>query len=297
MQEKNKFEQQKKEFQSTLSMFSHEIRNPLALITSELQMLSDHHPQLCLDEHWDNIMENLNYIRELLDELSRYQNAGHLSLVSTDTSLWLDRITNTFRPALDYLGIVLETDIPIRGSSPHLELDQTKIVRGSFPIFSTNAQEAIQHAHGKIRICRFCCSDGIQITVHRQWLWYDCPADGTDLFPFCNVQARRHRSRLLSRSRSSKHHGTAPRVESVPGEGTTFIFFCLSDDTEEWKSSFDQSGNVGCIVTPITGKSIIRKKCHDKNLSRRQISEPSFVADHNINHRSHNSKNCTGSAR
>ena len=40
MQEKNKFEQQKKEFQSTLSMFSHEIRNPLALITSELQMLS-----------------------------------------------------------------------------------------------------------------------------------------------------------------------------------------------------------------------------------------------------------------
>ena len=64
MQENNKFEQQKKEFQSTLSMFSHEIRNPLALITSELQMLSDHHPQLCLDEHWDNIMENLNYIRE-----------------------------------------------------------------------------------------------------------------------------------------------------------------------------------------------------------------------------------------
>ena len=120
MQEKNKFEQQKKEFQSTLSMFSHEIRNPLALITSGLQMLSDHHPQLCLDEHWDNIMENLNYIRELLDELSRYQNAGHLSLVSTDTSLWLDRITNTFRPALDYLGIVLETDIP--KDLPHLFL-------------------------------------------------------------------------------------------------------------------------------------------------------------------------------
>ena len=66
MQENSKFEQQKKEFQSTLSMFSHEIRNPLALITSELQMLSDHHPQLCLDEHWDNIMENLNYIRGLL---------------------------------------------------------------------------------------------------------------------------------------------------------------------------------------------------------------------------------------
>lgn len=61
--------------------------------------------------------------------------------------------------------------------------------------------------------------------------------------------------------------------------------------------STNQSCNVGCIVHSCTGKSIIkRKKCHNKNLSCRQISEPSFVADHNINHRSHNSKNCTGSS-
>ena len=83
MQEKNIITQSKKEFQSMLSTFSHEIRNPLALITSEMQMLSDSQPQLCFNEHWDNIMENLNYIRELLDELSRYQNAGHITLVQT----------------------------------------------------------------------------------------------------------------------------------------------------------------------------------------------------------------------
>ena len=87
MQEKNIITQTKKEFQSMLSTFSHEIRNPLALITSEMQMLSDSQPQLCFNEHWDNIMENLNYIRELLDELSRYQKAGHISLVQTDLSI------------------------------------------------------------------------------------------------------------------------------------------------------------------------------------------------------------------
>lgn len=113
MQEKNIITQTKKEFQSMLSTFSHEIRNPLALITSEMQMLSDSQPQLCFNEHWDNIMENLNYIRELLDELSRYQNAGHISLVQTDLSICLDRITSSFRPALDYLGISFETDIPV----------------------------------------------------------------------------------------------------------------------------------------------------------------------------------------
>ena len=56
MQEKNIITQTKKEFQSMLSTFSHEIRNPLALITSEMQMLSDSQPQLCFNEHWDNIM-------------------------------------------------------------------------------------------------------------------------------------------------------------------------------------------------------------------------------------------------
>lgn len=54
-----------------------------------------------------------------------------------------------FRPALDYLGLVLETDIP--KDLPHLELDQTKIRQALFNLLR-NAQEAIQHAHGKIQI-------------------------------------------------------------------------------------------------------------------------------------------------
>ena len=112
MQEKNIITQTKKEFQSMLSTFSHEIRNPLALITSEMQMLSDSQPQLCFNEHWDNIMENLNYIRELLDELSRYQNAGHITLVQTNLSICLDRITVPF----DRHWTTLES--PLRLTSP-----------------------------------------------------------------------------------------------------------------------------------------------------------------------------------
>ena len=86
-------------------------------------------------------MENLNYIRELLDELSRYQNAGHISLVQTDLSICLDRITSSFRPALDYLGISFETDIP--RDLPQISLDQTKIRQALFNLLR-NAQESIQ---------------------------------------------------------------------------------------------------------------------------------------------------------
>lgn len=61
MQEKNIITQSKKEFQSMLSTFSHEIRNPLALITSEMQMLSDSQPQLCFNEHWITLWKSELY--------------------------------------------------------------------------------------------------------------------------------------------------------------------------------------------------------------------------------------------
>ena len=219
MQEKNIITQSKKEFQSMLSTFSHEIRNPLALITSEMQMLSDSQPQLCFNEHWDNIMENLTYIRELLDELSRYQNAGHISLVQTDLSICLDRITNSFRPALDYLGISFETDIP--RDLPQISLDQTKIRQALFNLLR-NAQESIQHAHGKIQIAASAVSDGIQITVHDNGCGMTAQQTEQIFFPFVTYKPGGTGLGLaVTRQIIEAHHGTL-RVESVPGEGTTF---------------------------------------------------------------------------
>lgn len=98
MQENLTLEQQKKELQMTLSKFTHEIRNPVALIQSELQMLASAHPELNSYDGWYGIMENLEYIRELLNELSRYNNAEHLSPVQTDITLLLKSIIRSFLP-------------------------------------------------------------------------------------------------------------------------------------------------------------------------------------------------------
>ena len=222
MQEKNIITQSKKEFQSMLSTFSHEIRNPLALITSEMQMLSDSQPQLCFNEHWDNIMENLNYIRELLDELSRYQNAGHISLVQTDLSICLDRITSSFRPALDYLGISFETDIP--RDLPQISLDQTKIRQALFNLLR-NAQEAIQHAHGKIRITASAVSDGIRITVHDNGCGMTAEQMEQIFFPFVTYKPGGTGLGLaVTRQIIEAHQGTL-QVESIPEKGSTFYIF------------------------------------------------------------------------
>ena len=191
MQEKNIITQTKKEFQSMLSTFSHEIRNPLALITSEMQMLSDSQPQLCFNEHWDNIMENLNYIRELLDELSRYQNAGHITLVQTDLSICLD---------------------------------QTKIRQALFNLLR-NAQESIQHTHGRILFSASVVPDGVQITISDNGCGMTEDQIENAFRPFVTYKPGGTGLGLaVTRQIIEAHQGTLC-VESTPKEGTSFYIF------------------------------------------------------------------------
>lgn len=97
MQEKSNLEQQKKDLQMTLSKLTHEIRNPIALIQSELQMIASAHPEITDFDGWYHVMENLEYIRNLLNELSQYNNAEHLTLIQTDMSAFLNSVTRSFQ--------------------------------------------------------------------------------------------------------------------------------------------------------------------------------------------------------
>lgn len=66
------------EFHLILSRFSHEIRNPIALINSEIQMIEDTHPEVVSFDYWNDITANLEYTKELLNNLSDYNNAHKL---------------------------------------------------------------------------------------------------------------------------------------------------------------------------------------------------------------------------
>ena len=63
--------QSEKDFRFLLSRLSHEIRNPVTLINSELQLMASSHPELCSYRQWDSLMDNLEYVKELLKELEK----------------------------------------------------------------------------------------------------------------------------------------------------------------------------------------------------------------------------------
>ena len=58
--------------------FAHEIRNPLTLIQSGLQMMAASHPEITGYREWEDITENLEYVKDLLKETADYSHAGQL---------------------------------------------------------------------------------------------------------------------------------------------------------------------------------------------------------------------------
>ena len=223
MQANTTAEQQEKEFQLTLSKLSHEIRNPLALVSSELQLMVSSHPEISGYEGWDDIIDNLEYIKELLNELSDYNNAGKLTLCPTELYSFLCSILASYKPTLDYLGIKLEADIP--SHLPAIPLDRTKMRQAVLNLLR-NAQEAISHPQGKIRVQAnvlpdnrvyiSICDNGCGISHSQQ----------PDIFtPFVTFKSGGTGLGLPITRQIIEAHGGHLELSSVPGQGTDARIF------------------------------------------------------------------------
>ena len=220
--QQNQIDQLKKEFSFTLSRLSHEIRNPVSLISSELQLMASSYPELCSCRQWDSLMDNLEYVKELLNEFSDFSHAGTVHPVSMDPCEFLNTILSCEKPTLDYLGITLETHI--EDISASVFLDRIKMRQVIFNLIR-NSCEAIDHPDGKITVSLFSTESGICISIQdngcgmtneqlqnifRPFITYKSGGTGLGLAVTAEIIAA--------------HHGQL-KVSSVPGQGSVFYIY------------------------------------------------------------------------
>ena len=91
-----------------VSAISHEIRNPFTLIYSTLQMIEGERLDVTACTHWQTLRRDMEYMKQLLEELSSYNNGDHLKLAPMDTNTFLKTL------ALSLIHIYM----CIRDSSP-----------------------------------------------------------------------------------------------------------------------------------------------------------------------------------
>lgn len=98
-----------------VSAISHEIRNPFTLIYSTLQMIEGERLDVTACTHWQTLRRDMEYMKQLLEELSSYNNGDHLKLAPMDTNTFLKTL------ALSFASSLVDTDIEFRSEiSPEL---------------------------------------------------------------------------------------------------------------------------------------------------------------------------------
>ena len=144
-----------------LSKFSHEVRNPVTLINSFLQLLVREHPEISSYPFYEKITENMTLLTRLLDEMSHFNNATRIHREDTDLQALLAELADSGNCTLfpQNIQIVLNADPAV----PHISADRTKLLQVFYNLIR-NAAEAMPEG-GEIQIRLTADHTEVQIEV------------------------------------------------------------------------------------------------------------------------------------
>lgn len=90
------FQQYQKELSFFFRGMIHDIKNPLTLINSSIQLIEKNQPSLSESPYWSSIKTDLKDVFSLLEQLRCYQSQDELNLVHTDLSQMLIDLSGSF---------------------------------------------------------------------------------------------------------------------------------------------------------------------------------------------------------
>jgi len=149
------------------SQISHEIRNPLTLIKSTLQLIECAHPETKEFKYWTQLTEDINGIETLLTELCLYNNSEIVTVHNQNFLHLLKSVLSSFRPlaeesSIDLSLTITEDEIPYYSNYP---LDQIKF-KQVFTNLIRNAFEATKSGDYINVECKVLPSSHLLIAIH-----------------------------------------------------------------------------------------------------------------------------------
>lgn len=143
-----------------IGTIGHEVRNPLTYLYSSVQLLEDKHDILAQDKHWIAFKEEVVFMKELLEQLSTYNNGSTLRMDEVDICQLLRSTIVSFASSCVDEDIEIVSDIP---PLPITTIDKHKIKQVIINLLK-NAKEACS-PNGEIRLLARHESDNIIISI------------------------------------------------------------------------------------------------------------------------------------
>ena len=202
-----------------LSKMFHEIKNPLTFINSSLQIIQEEHPEVTAFRFWNQTMEDIKNLRNLLDELSSFQKGNVLNMTKINLFDFTEDLLESTA------GFLLETGTPLTLESTIDDLDfyadDVKLRQAIINLLKNAAESS---ASGSPIILR--------MTADTQWLYISVADKG------CGI-SKEHLEKIFEPFHTTKSYGTGlglPIVKKIieshngkltlkskEGAGTTFL--------------------------------------------------------------------------
>lgn len=112
---------------NTISTISHEIRNPLTLVSSALQVMEKQNPELKDIPHWSQVMGDVDFIIQLLEELSAFNSSNELYYSVFSIEQLLKNVAISFAISLDTNEADIEFSPSISDSLGEFTGDKIKL--------------------------------------------------------------------------------------------------------------------------------------------------------------------------
>lgn len=207
--------------QTIVSLISHEIRNPLTLISSSLQLMEQTHPEVRDFSNWDQTMQDLDFLCQLLSELSAYNNGSTLRYQVFSLQELLRSVAVSFAISLENASVSFRSSID--PAIKDYAGDQIKLREVLLNLLK-NARES-QADEIVLSASSGCDTSGIQISIRDNGCGIE--QDQLDqIFQAFHTTKQEGTGLGLSLSKRiiEAHHGTLT-VTSAPEEGSTFTVF------------------------------------------------------------------------
>lgn len=113
------------ETQYLLSKFSHELRNPLTSIYATIQLLERQHPEVTDFKYWSNLSCDIEYMNQLLTDLSNFSKSERLQCSTFSLRDLLEHVSLSFAATIVDSGV--EYSSKIAPSIHQITGDKTKL--------------------------------------------------------------------------------------------------------------------------------------------------------------------------
>ena len=207
-----------------VSMIAHEIRNPLTLVSSSLQIIEAGHPEVKNFHNWEQMMEDVRFMCSLLDELSSFNNSRALHYSVFPIEKLLKNIAVSFAisldaddPEIEFVSRIVPGMGDFTGDKIKLEQLILNLLRNARDAVGASGFIFFSARRDKDQIIITCKDNGCGITEDRIVTIFD---------PFVTYKDQGTGLGLSTARQIAEAHGGSIDVQSVPGEETVFTV-CL----------------------------------------------------------------------